>query len=96
MPMQFDINNIPVDFSRMLQNMTAYMGEQSQDRQGQDGSANGSDEPGIRIGGNIGVNLTETMPDELRGAFRSVMEMFSGEAPHENAQDAMNGRSPTN
>ncbi|KAJ6681662.1 hypothetical protein OIU74_020025 [Salix koriyanagi] len=92
MPMQFDINNIPVDFSRMLQNMTAYMGEQSQDRQGQDGSANGSDEPGIRIGGNIGVNLTETMPDELRGAFRSVMEMFSGEAPHENAQDAMNGR----
>lgn len=96
MPMQFDINGIPVDFSSMLRNMTAHMGEQSPDRQGQDGSANGSDEPEIRIGGNIGVNMTENMPDELRGAFRSMMEMFSGAASHGNAQDAMNGRSPTN
>ena len=110
MPMQFDINGISVDFSSMLRNMTAHMGEQSQDRQGQDGSANGSDEPEIIIGGNIGVNMTETMPDEphlgvnmtetmpdeLRGAFRSMMEMFSGAASHGNAQDAMNGRSPTN
>lgn len=96
MPMQFDINGVPVDFSSMLRNMTAHMGEQSQDRQGQDGSANGSDEPEIRIGGNIGVNMTENMPDELRGAFRSMMEMFSGAASHGNAQDAMNGRSPTN
>lgn len=110
MPMQFDINGISVDFSSMLRNMTAHMGAQSQDRQGQDGSANGSDEPEIIIGGNIGVNMTETMPDEphlgvnmtetmpdeLRGAFRSMMEMFSGAASHGNAQDAMNGRSPTN
>ncbi|KAG6776084.1 hypothetical protein POTOM_019587 [Populus tomentosa] len=96
MPMQFDINGVPVDFSSMLRNMTAHMGEQSPDRQGQDGSANGSDEPEIRIGGNIGVNMTENMPDELRGAFRSMMEMFSGAASHGNAQDAMNGRSPTN
>lgn len=96
MPMQFDINGIPVDFSSMLRNMTSHMGEQSQERQGQDGSANGSDEPEIRIGGNIGVNMTENMPDELRGAFRSMMEMFSGAASHGNAQDAMNGRSPTN
>lgn len=96
MPMQFDINGIPVDFSSMLRSMTTHMGEQSQDRQGQDGSANGSDEPEIRIGGNIGVNMTENMPDELRGAFRSMMEMFSGAASHGNAQDAMNGRSPTN
>ncbi|KAH8508907.1 hypothetical protein H0E87_010883 [Populus deltoides] len=110
MPMQFDINGISVDFSSMLRNMTAHMGEQSQDRQGQDGSANGSDEPEIIIGGNLGVNMTETMPDqphlgvnmtetmpdELRGAFRSMMEMFSGAASHGNAQDAMNGRSRTN
>ncbi|KAL9394476.1 hypothetical protein Peur_013761 [Populus x canadensis] len=110
MPMQFDINGISVDFSSMLRNMTAHMGAQSQDRQGQDGSANGSNEPEIIIGGNIGVNMTETtpdephlgvnmtetMPDELRGAFRSMMEMFSGAASHGNAQDAMNGRSPTN
>ncbi|KAJ6920034.1 small glutamine-rich tetratricopeptide repeat-containing protein alpha [Populus alba x Populus x berolinensis] len=96
MPMQFDINGIPVDFSSMLRSMTTHMGEQSQDRQGQDGSANGSDEPEIRIGGNIGVNMTENMPDELRGAFRSMMEMFSGAASPGNAQDAMNGRSPTN
>ncbi|CAK7346982.1 unnamed protein product [Dovyalis caffra] len=96
MPMQFNINGIPVDFASMLRNMTGYMGEQSQDRQGEGGSGNGSDEPDIRIGGNIGVNLTENMPDELRGAFRSVMEMFSGAASHGNDQDAMNGRSPTN
>ncbi|XWS25144.1 hypothetical protein CRYUN_Cryun27aG0045300 [Craigia yunnanensis] len=74
-------------------------GQPSQNRQGDDININESEEPGIRIGGNINLNLGDQMqmqiPEELTGAFRSVMEMFSGTAPHGNTQDT-NGRSASN
>ncbi|XP_010421744.1 PREDICTED: small glutamine-rich tetratricopeptide repeat-containing protein [Camelina sativa] len=47
---------------------------------GADGNRNGSDEPEIRVGGNINIDLggTEQMPEDLSGALRSMMQMFGG------------------
>ncbi|XVF64577.1 hypothetical protein PTKIN_Ptkin09bG0179900 [Pterospermum kingtungense] len=92
--MPFDTSALPTDFASMLMNMAAGA-YQGQNRQGEDGNMNGSEEPGIRIGGNINLNFGDQMPEELTGAFRSVMEMFSGASPHGNTQDT-NGRSPSN
>ena len=97
--MPFDTSALPGDFASMLMNMaaSAYQGQPSQNRQGGDINMNGSEEPGIRIGGNINLNFGDQMqiPEELTGAFRSVMEMFSGTSPHGNTQDT-NGRSTSN
>ena len=99
--MPFDASALPTDFASMLMNMaaSAYQGQPSQNRQGEDINTNGSEEPGIRIGGNINLNFGDQMqiPEELTGAFRSVMEMFSGSgtSPHGNTQDT-NGRSASN
>lgn len=100
--MSFNVNGVPFDFTNMFSNMASQpcMREQSQDRQGGDGNVNGSDGPEIRTGGNNGLNFPETqnIQEELRGAFRSMMEMFSGAAPqaHGNPQDNMDGRPPAN
>ncbi|XWS23747.1 hypothetical protein CRYUN_Cryun28dG0041700 [Craigia yunnanensis] len=112
--MPFDTSTLPGDFASMLMNMaaSAYQGQPSQNRQGEDINTNGSEEPGIRIGGNINLNFGDQMqmqmqiPEELTGAVRSVMDMFSGSGtsphgntqgtnPHGNTQDT-NGRSASN
>ncbi|OMO55553.1 Tetratricopeptide-like helical [Corchorus olitorius] len=92
--MPFDTSALPSDFASMFRNMvgSAYQGQPSQNRQGEDVNPNGSEEPGIRLGGNINMNFGDQLPEELTGAFRSVMEMFSGSPPHGNPQDR-NGRS---
>lgn len=91
--MPFNANGIPVDIASMFRNIAANMGQHNQDRQEGEINADGVDEPEIRIGGNINVNLGEQMPEELTGALRSVMEMFSGASPPANQQDNVNGRS---
>ncbi|XP_058190111.1 uncharacterized protein LOC131307559 [Rhododendron vialii] len=93
--MPFNANGIPVDIASMFRNIAANMhqGQHNQDRQEGEINADGVDEPEIRIGGNINVNLGEQMPEELTGALRSVMEMFSGASPPANRQDNVNGRS---
>lgn len=97
--MPFDVSSLPTEIASMLMNMasSAYQGQPSQNRQGEDNNINGSEEPGIRVGGNINLNFGEQMqiPEELTGAFRSVMEMFSGTPPHGNNQDT-NGGSGSN
>ncbi|KHG12584.1 Sgta [Gossypium arboreum] len=97
--MPFDASSLPTEIASMLMNMasSAYQGQPSQNRQGEDNNINGSEEPGIRVGGNINLNFGEQMqiPEELTGAFRSVMEMFSGTPPHGNNQDT-NGGSGSN
>ncbi|TYI82868.1 hypothetical protein E1A91_D05G251500v1 [Gossypium mustelinum] len=97
--MPFDASSLPTEIASMLMNMasSAYQGQPSQNRQGEDDNINGSEEPGIRVGGNINLNFGEQMPipEELTGAFRSVMEMFSGTPPHGNNQDT-NGGSGSN
>ncbi|XP_022768184.1 small glutamine-rich tetratricopeptide repeat-containing protein-like [Durio zibethinus] len=102
--MPFDSSALPTDFASVLMNMaaSAYQGQPSQNRQGEDINMSGSEEPGIRLGGNINLNFGDQMqmqmqiPEELTGAFRSVMDMFSGtSSPHGNTQDT-NGRSASN
>lgn len=97
--MPFDTSALPTDFASMLMNMaaSAYQGQPTQNRQGEDTTMDGSEEPEIRIGGNINMNFGDQMqiPEELTGAFRSVMEMFSGASPHGNTEDT-NGRPASN
>lgn len=99
MPPQFTsvpltANGIPVDIGSLIRNMTSsYQGAHPQDApQGDSNTA--APDADIRIGGNINVNLGDQMPEDLSGALRSVMEMFSGTAPpppHGNSQDNMRG-----
>ncbi|KAK9270419.1 hypothetical protein L1049_025998 [Liquidambar formosana] len=96
--MPFNPSALPADFASMLMNMAAnaYQGQHTQDRPEEEGNVHGFDEPEIRIGGNISLNFGEQMPEELTGALRSVMDMFSGAAPHGNPQDSTSGRSAPN
>ena len=96
--MPFDTTALPADFASMFMNMAAnaYQGQHSQDMHGEDGNASGPDEPEIRIGGNINLNFGEQIPEELTGALRSVMEMFTGAASQRNSQDTTNERPAQN
>ncbi|KAJ8551200.1 hypothetical protein K7X08_000570 [Anisodus acutangulus] len=93
----FDGNGIP-DLTNIFMNMTrdAFQGQHGPN--GPEGSNNtdSTNEPEIRIGRSINVDFGEQMPEELTGALRSVMEMFSGAQPPRNPQDSMNGRSAPN
>ncbi|KAM7518877.1 hypothetical protein LguiB_017839 [Lonicera macranthoides] len=96
--MPFNGNGLPPEFANMFMNMASnvYQGPHPQDGPQGSGNPNDSSEPEIRIGGNINLNLGDQMPDQISGALRSVMEMFSGgAAPHSNntAPDSFNGRS---
>ncbi|XP_057974136.1 small glutamine-rich tetratricopeptide repeat-containing protein 2 isoform X2 [Malania oleifera] len=98
--MQFDAGALPPDIASMFMNMAANayqgQGQHSQDRPEDGNNASGFEEPGIRIGGNVSLNFGEQMPEELTGALRSMMGMFSGAAPHGSPQGGMNGRSEPN
>ncbi|KAG2701103.1 hypothetical protein I3760_06G029100 [Carya illinoinensis] len=99
--MPFGTTAIPADFASMFMNMAAsaanaYQGQNSQHGHEEDSHVNGADDPEIRIGGNINLNFGEQMPEELTGALRSVMEMFTGSASHPNSQDTTNERPPQN
>lgn len=93
-------NGFPVDIGSLIRNMTSnYQGAHPQDMPQGDSNNTASPDEDIRIGGNINVNLGDQMPEELSGALRSVMEMFSGATPpppppppHGNSQDNMRGR----
>ncbi|KAL0314314.1 UNVERIFIED_CONTAM: Small glutamine-rich tetratricopeptide repeat-containing protein [Sesamum angustifolium] len=92
--MPFNINGLPADITSMLMNMAgnAFPGPHPQNGHEGENEAGIHDEPGIRVGGNINVNVNE-LPEDLSGALRSMMGMFSGAASHGNQQDDSNGRS---
>lgn len=98
--MPFDMSSLPTDFANMFMNMAANanQGHHSQSRQGDDGDNvnNGSNDPEIRIGGNINLNFGEQMPEELSGTLRSIVDMFSGAASRGNAHNPSDGRSAPN
>ncbi|KAL3845531.1 hypothetical protein ACJIZ3_002934 [Penstemon smallii] len=92
--MPFNINGVPLDITNIM-NMAgnAFSGQSFANGNEQE---NGTGEPEIRIGGNINFNGNE-LPEELSGALRSMMGMFSGAPPHGNQQqDDGNGRSAAN
>ncbi|XAR62798.1 hypothetical protein NMG60_11017678 [Bertholletia excelsa] len=100
--MPFNTNGVPVDIASMLMNMASNVyqgqgqeqGQHSRDRQEETGNSDSSDEPEIRIGGNINLNFGEQIPEELTGALRSVMQMFSGASSSPaNGQGNTNGSS---
>ncbi|KAL3638818.1 hypothetical protein CASFOL_016725 [Castilleja foliolosa] len=93
--------NLPANFSSMFRNMAGnpFQGQNSQngsDMESENGAAH-DDEPGVRIGGNINFNVINELPEELSGAFRSMMDMFpgAGAAPNGDQQqdNNNNGRS---
>lgn len=92
--MPFNPTALPAGFANMFMNMATNAhqgGQHSQSRQGHDGNTDEFDDPGVQIGGNINLNFGEQMPEELTGALRSVMEMFSGAAGQANSQDTSSG-----
>ncbi|KAL0326177.1 UNVERIFIED_CONTAM: Small glutamine-rich tetratricopeptide repeat-containing protein beta [Sesamum radiatum] len=92
--MPFNINGLPADITSMLMNMAgnAFPGPHPQNGHEGENEAGIHNESGIRVGGNINVNVNE-LPEDLSGALRSMMGMFSGAASHGNQQDDSNGRS---
>lgn len=82
--MPFNANDLASMFMNIAANSAnTYQGQghHPQERQGEDSNSSSSNEqPEIRIGGNINLNMDQ-MPQDLTGAFRSVMEMFSGAPP---------------
>nr|VDD65410.1 unnamed protein product [Brassica oleracea] len=69
-PSQFSMPLNP-DMMSMFMNMAG---------NGGDGNRNGTNEPEIRVGGNINIDLgaADQMPEEFSGALRSMMQMFGG------------------
>ncbi|CAI0395585.1 unnamed protein product, partial [Linum tenue] len=102
--MPFDPSSIPMNFANMMRNVmpdVQHTGEHHE-QGGHGESRTAPDEPhqqpGAGIGGSMNINLGEMMPDELRGALRSAMEMFSGAAPPPTGkadQSSSSGRSAT-
>ncbi|KAL8482160.1 hypothetical protein ACS0TY_028354 [Phlomoides rotata] len=95
--MPFNINGLSGDITSMLMNMTsnAFPGQQFQTGPEGESHVGADHEPEIRMGGNMSFNVNE-LPEELSGAFRSMMGRFSATSPNENQQDNNNGRSPPN
>lgn len=89
------MNGIPGDITSMLMNMTgnAFNGEHFQNGHEGENQDGADHEPEIRMSGNMSFNVNE-LPEELSGAFRSMMGRFSAAPPNGNQQDNSNGRPP--
>ncbi|KAG9444022.1 hypothetical protein H6P81_015362 [Aristolochia fimbriata] len=77
--------NLPAGFANMFMNM-ASNGQSNRERSDNAAPEGSLNEPEIRVGGNISLNVGENVPEEVSGALRSVMEMFSSsQGPQGNA-----------
>ncbi|XP_057504922.1 uncharacterized protein LOC130788342 isoform X1 [Actinidia eriantha] len=96
--MPFNANGLPAEIASMFMNMASNVGQgqQSQVRPEADVNTDTFDEPEIRVRRNINLNFGDQMPEEITGALRSVMEMFSGASPSANRPEDANGRSAPN
>lgn len=88
--MPFNMNGFPPDITSMVMNMTGNMFQDGPEGASQAGPHN---EPGVRVDGNVNFNVNE-LPEEISGAFRSMMGMFSGASPNGNQQDNNNNGRP--
>ncbi|XP_073288196.1 uncharacterized protein [Primulina huaijiensis] len=79
--MPFNVDALPTDFASMLRNMSTYANP-GQIFENQ--LAGQSDDTGARV---------NELPEEVSGAFRFMMGMFSGTSPQGNQQDDFRGRS---
>ncbi|KAK7321016.1 hypothetical protein VNO77_31081 [Canavalia gladiata] len=93
--MPFNPNDLASMFMNIAANATnVHQGSHSEERQ-EDSNGGGANEPEIRMGGNISVNF-EQIPEDLTGAFQSMMDMLSGAIPPGQPQDHVNGSTPPN
>ncbi|XP_075497059.1 uncharacterized protein LOC142534044 isoform X2 [Primulina tabacum] len=92
--MPFNIDALPMDFASMLRNMSTYAnpGQIFENQPAGQSDTGARAEPEIRGGGNINLDVNE-LPEEVSGAFRSMVGMFSGTSPQGNQQDDFPGRS---
>ncbi|KAJ0243102.1 SGTA protein [Hirschfeldia incana] len=83
-PSQFSMPLNP-DMMSMFMNMA-----------GNNGNINGANEPEIRVGGNINIDLggSDQMPEEFSGALRSMMQMFGGGGSQEGNNNNNNNNNP--
>lgn len=96
--MPFNVT-LPSEISNMFMNMAAnattpFHGQHPQDGQEENRNGNGLDDPGPSMDGNFSFSIGDGMPQDLNGALRSMMQMFTGSAPSGNPQDDTNRRSP--
>lgn len=90
---------LPSEISNMFMNMAGnatnpFHGQHSQHGSEENRSGNGLDDPGPSMDGNFSFSIGDGMPQDLNGALRSMMQMFTGAAPGGNPQDDINRRSP--
>lgn len=93
--MPFNFNGLPPEMNSMFMNMAGNVfPDQFQNRPEGESQAGPHDEPGVRVDGNMTFNVNE-LPEEISGAFRSMMGMFSGATSdgNGNQQDNNHGRS---
>lgn len=96
--MPFNVT-LPSELSNMFMNMAAnatnpFHGQHSEDSGEENRSSNGSGNPGTNMDANFSFSIGDGMPQDLNGALRSMMEMFSGAAHGGNPQDNFNGSPP--
>ncbi|KAL1533628.1 small glutamine-rich tetratricopeptide repeat-containing protein-like isoform X1 [Salvia divinorum] len=91
--MPFNMNSFPPDITSMMMNTTGNMFQDGPERASQAGQ---HDEPGVRVASDIvRVSVTE-LPEEMSGAFRSMLGVSSGATTNGNHQgnnNNNNGRS---
>lgn len=96
--MPFNVT-LPSEISNMFMNMAAtttnpFHGQHADDRGEDIRSGTGSGDPGTNMDGNFSFSIGDGMPQDLNGALRSMMQMFTGAAPGGNPEDNINGRPP--
>ncbi|XP_022976781.1 small glutamine-rich tetratricopeptide repeat-containing protein 2-like [Cucurbita maxima] len=97
--MPFNVT-LPSEISNMFMNMAANAtnplhGQHPEDRREANRSGNGSGDPGTNMDGNFSFSIGDGMPQDINGALRSMMQMFTGAAaPGGNPQENVNGRPP--
>ncbi|XP_038897585.1 uncharacterized protein LOC120085593 isoform X4 [Benincasa hispida] len=96
--MPFNVT-LPSGISDMFMNMAAnatnpFHGQHSEDGGEENRSRNGSGDPRTNMNGNFSFSIGDGMPQDLNGALRSMMQMFTGAAPGGNPQNNFNGRPP--
>lgn len=90
--MPFNFSGLPPEMNSMFMNMAGNVfPDQFQNGPEGESQAGPHNEPGVRVDGNMSFNVNE-LPEEISGAFRSMMGMFSGATSDGNQQDNNHGR----
>ncbi|XP_022980997.1 small glutamine-rich tetratricopeptide repeat-containing protein 2 isoform X1 [Cucurbita maxima] len=86
---------LPSEISNIFMNMAANHGQHTGVGGEENRSGNGSaDDPRTNMDANFSFSVGDGMPQDLNGALRSMMQMFTGAAPGGNPQDNINRRPP--